>query len=74
MTTLLTNAWILTLDDDLTQHSPGWLQIDGTTITALGSGAPPTIPGAETVDCGGDIVMPGMVNAHCHMGMSVFRG
>lgn len=74
MTTLLTNAWLLTIDDAMTEHSPGWLQIDGTTITALGSGTPPTIEGAEIIDCGGDIVMPGMVNAHSHMGMSVFRG
>ncbi|KKB85808.1 amidohydrolase [Devosia limi DSM 17137] len=74
MTIVLTNAWVLTLDDTMTQHNPGWVQIDGTTITALGSGTPPTIDGAEIIDCGGDIVMPGMVNPHCHMGMSVFRG
>ncbi|WP_193337210.1 amidohydrolase family protein [Devosia beringensis] len=74
MTIILTNAWVLTLDADFTEHNPGWVQIDGTTITALGAGAPPAIAGAEIVDCGGDIVMPGMVNTHCHMGMSVFRG
>ena len=71
---LLTNAWVLTLDDAMTEHNPGWVQVEGTTIRAIGSGAPPAIPGAEVVDCGGDIVMPGMVNTHCHMGMSVFRG
>jgi cytosine/adenosine deaminase-related metal-dependent hydrolase len=74
MTTILTNAWLLTLDDALTEHRPGWLQIDGDTITALGSGPPPTVENAEIIDCNGDIIMPGMVNAHCHMGMSVFRG
>ena len=74
MTILLTNAWVLTLDDAMTQHNPGWVQIDGTTITALGSGTPPATENAEIIDCGGDIVMPGMVNPHCHMGMSVFRG
>jgi cytosine/adenosine deaminase-related metal-dependent hydrolase len=74
MTILLTNAWVLTLDADFTEHNPGWVQIDGTIITALGAGAPPAISGAEIVDCGGDVVMPGMVNTHCHMGMSVFRG
>jgi 5-methylthioadenosine/S-adenosylhomocysteine deaminase len=74
MTTLLTNAMVVTVDDAMTVHESGWVQIDGTTITALGSGAAPAIEGAEIVDCGGDIVMPGMVNAHCHMGMSVFRG
>ena len=74
MTTLFVNAWVLTLDDAMSEHNPGWLQVDGTTITALGSGEPPFIAGAEIVDCGGDIVMPGMVNTHCHMGMAVFRG
>ena len=74
MTILLTNAWLVTVDDALTEYNPGWLQIDGSTITALGGGTPPVIPGAEIVDCQGDIVMPGMVNTHCHMGMSVFRG
>ncbi|HTN60843.1 MAG TPA: amidohydrolase [Devosia sp.] len=74
MTILLTNAWLLTIDPAMTEHRSGWLQIDGTTITAIGSGTPPTIAGAEIVDCGGDIVMPGMVNTHSHMAMSVFRG
>jgi 5-methylthioadenosine/S-adenosylhomocysteine deaminase len=74
MTVLMINAWVVTVDDSLSQHNPGWVQIDGTTITALGSGTPPTIENAEIMDCGGDIVMPGMVNTHCHMGMSVFRG
>lgn len=74
MTTILTNALVVTMDDALTVHENGWVHVDGTAITALGSGTPPDVPGAEIVDCGGDIVMPGMVNAHCHMGMSVFRG
>lgn len=74
MTILLTNALVVTMDDDLTVHENGWVEIDGTTIKALGSGQPPNVPGAEVIDCGGDIVMPGMVNAHCHMAMSVFRG
>jgi 5-methylthioadenosine/S-adenosylhomocysteine deaminase len=74
MSTILTNARIITMDDALTVHDKGWLQIDGDTITALGSGTPPAIPGAETIDCNGDFVMPGMVNTHCHMAMSVFRG
>lgn len=74
MTIVLTNAWILTIDATMAEHRYGWLQVDGTTITAIGSGAPPVTTGAEIVDCDGDIVMPGMVNTHCHMGMSIFRG
>lgn len=74
MTTLLTNALLVTMDDALTVHEKGWLHVEGTTIRALGAGSPPALPDAEIIDCGGDIVMPGMVNAHCHMAMSVFRG
>ena len=73
-TILLTNALVLTMDDEDTIHENGWLRIDGTTITALGAGAPPAVAASELVDCNGDIIMPGMVNAHCHMAMSVFRG
>jgi len=40
----------------------------------LGGGPAPDIAGAEILDCDDDIVMPGMVNAHCHMAMSLFRG
>ncbi|MBK1794212.1 amidohydrolase [Devosia sp. WQ 349] len=74
MTTLLTNALIVTMDDALTFHESGWVRVDDDTITAIGSGPAPQVDGAEVVDCAGDIVMPGMVNTHCHMGMSVFRG
>ena len=74
MTTILTNAWLLTLDAAFSEYNPGWLQIDGAVITALGAGEPPAVEGAEVIDCGGALVMPGMVNTHCHMGMSVFRG
>jgi 5-methylthioadenosine/S-adenosylhomocysteine deaminase len=74
MTTLLTNALVVTMDDALNVYEKGWVRVDGDIITALGDGPAPQIDGAEVVDCNGDIVMPGMVNAHCHMGMSVFRG
>lgn len=71
---LLTNAWVLTIDTAMVEHARGWVHIEGTVIKAVGGGTPPMVPGAEIVDCDGDIVMPGMVNTHCHMGMSVFRG
>lgn len=74
MTILLTNAWLLTIDAAMNVHENGWLRIEGDTIAALGSDAPPEVPGAQVIDCQGDFVMPGMVNTHCHMGMSVFRG
>ncbi|WP_127105241.1 amidohydrolase family protein [Pararhodobacter zhoushanensis] len=72
MSTLLTNAWLLTMDAGLTQHRNGWLLVNGDRIEAMGSGTPP--PADTVIDMGGDVVMPGMVNPHCHLAMSLFRG
>jgi 5-methylthioadenosine/S-adenosylhomocysteine deaminase len=74
MSTLFTNAWVLTVDAAMTEHSTGWVHVEGSTIKAMGAGPAPALAGAEIIDCDGDIIMPGMVNTHCHMGMSVFRG
>ena len=74
MTLLLTNALLLPCTPDMPVIENGWVQVDGETITATGAGAPPQIPGAETVDLSGDILMPGMVNPHCHIAMTLFRG
>jgi 5-methylthioadenosine/S-adenosylhomocysteine deaminase len=74
MTLLLTNALLLPCTPDMPVIDKGWVRVDGETVTATGAGAPPAIPGAETVDLGGDILMPGMVNPHCHIAMTLFRG
>ncbi|MCO5160428.1 MAG: amidohydrolase [Mesorhizobium sp.] len=74
MTLLLTNALLLPCTPDMPVIENGWVQVDGETITATGAGAPPQIPGAETIDLSGDILMPGMVNPHCHIAMTLFRG
>ncbi len=72
MRTLLTNAWVLTVDAAMTEYLSGWVLIEDGRIAGIGDGP---LPEADTVrDMGGDIVMPGMVNPHCHMAMSLFRG
>jgi cytosine/adenosine deaminase-related metal-dependent hydrolase len=73
MTLTLTNARILTMDAGLTEYRNGWIRIEGNRIAALGEGAAPSHAG-EMIDMGGDVVMPGMVNPHCHMTMTLFRG
>lgn len=74
MSLVLSNATLLPCTPDMPVVENGWVRIDGQTITATGSGPAPATDGAETIDCGGDIVMPGMVNPHCHMAMTLFRG
>ncbi|MEQ8450995.1 MAG: amidohydrolase [Nitratireductor sp.] len=74
MTLLITNATLLPCTPDMPVIENGFVQIEGETITATGAGPAPAIDGAETIDVAGDIVMPGMVNPHCHMAMTLFRG
>jgi 5-methylthioadenosine/S-adenosylhomocysteine deaminase len=73
---LLTNAHILTMDNEMTQFIDGALAIQGDTILAVGSGAElkAEYQAAQVVDCGGKILMPGLVNAHTHVPMTLLRG
>lgn len=68
---ILHNCRLLTMDAELTDFSGGWIEIAGDKISRLGMGTPP--PG-NRMDMDGDLVMPGMVNTHCHMPMTLFRG
>ncbi|MEV4566454.1 8-oxoguanine deaminase [Nonomuraea sp. NPDC049419] len=45
----------------------GFLRIDGDTITELGPGQAPDVPGAERVDGAGCLATPGLVNTHHHL-------
>ena len=74
--TLLYNARILTLNDRRTEHLNGWILIEDQWIKDLGAGSPPDNLKnvSERIDTGGDLLMPGMINTHCHMAMTVFRG
>ena len=70
---LLTNAVILTMDAQFTVHRPGSVAITGDAIAAVGPGAL-GYQAAATIDCGGRVVMPGLVNAHTHAPMTLLRG
>jgi 5-methylthioadenosine/S-adenosylhomocysteine deaminase len=74
MSILITDALVLTVDKAMTVHDRGWILIEGTTISAIGPGAAPEVTGAEIIQARGDMIMPGMVNPHCHMAMTLFRG
>jgi 5-methylthioadenosine/S-adenosylhomocysteine deaminase len=70
---LLTNALVLTMDERFTIHQDGAVAIAGESIVDLGDVAD-RYDAAETVDCGGRVVMPGLVNAHTHAAMALLRG
>ncbi len=73
---LLTNAIVLTMDEHYTQYAPGAVAVSGNQIAAVGPEKEmrQTYQAAETLDCGGKIVMPGLVNAHTHVPMTLLRG
>jgi 5-methylthioadenosine/S-adenosylhomocysteine deaminase len=70
---LLTNAHIVTMDDQFTIYARGALAITGGEIIAVGQIAG-DYEAVETIDCNGLVVMPGLINAHTHAPMTLLRG
>jgi N-acetylglucosamine-6-phosphate deacetylase len=63
MTTLFHGARKL---DAAGQVDDFWMLVDAETITATGSGRAPSAE--ETIDIGGDWLVPGFIDLHCHGG------
>jgi 5-methylthioadenosine/S-adenosylhomocysteine deaminase len=75
-TILLTNAIVLTMDESLTQYEPGAVAVQGDHIVAVGpdKALRAQFPAAAIIDCGGKVLMPGLVNTHGHAAMTLLRG
>lgn len=75
MDLLIQHATVVTMDAALTTIEDGSIGIQGGRITHLGSSESEAgAPAAKTIDAKGGIVMPGLVNAHTHAAMALFRG
>lgn len=74
--TLFINAIVLTMDEKLNQYDPGAVAVKGDAIIAVGSEAElkKEFTADEVIDCGGKVLMPGLVNAHTHVPMTLLRG
>jgi 5-methylthioadenosine/S-adenosylhomocysteine deaminase len=74
--TILAHGTLLTMDDAYTVIADGALAIQGDAIIAVGASG--DVLGAhqagEIVDCAGCAVIPGLVNAHTHVPMTLLRG
>lgn len=74
--TLFINALVLTMDQDFNQYSPGAVAVKEDRILAVGreEDLKQEFSAKDTVDCHGKILMPGLINAHTHVPMTLLRG
>ncbi|MDE6260508.1 MAG: amidohydrolase [Oscillospiraceae bacterium] len=73
MTTLFTNVTALLMDEGFTTLRSGYVAVDGTNISYVGTACPPG-NFDQTIDCTGKVMMPGFVNCHTHIPMTLMRG
>jgi 5-methylthioadenosine/S-adenosylhomocysteine deaminase len=73
---ILGNAYVLTMDDVYHAYPRGAVAVLGGAIAAVGDEAElrRTWQATEVVDCGGRLLLPGLVNAHTHVPMTLLRG
>jgi 5-methylthioadenosine/S-adenosylhomocysteine deaminase len=73
---LLVNATVLTMDEQMHQYDPGAVAVQGDHIVAVGPEGElrERYSAREVFDCGGKVLMPGMINAHTHVPMTLLRG
>jgi len=73
---LLTNGLVVTMNALGEIIPQGAVAIRGGEIVALGptEALLSTWQAAEVVDCGGAAILPGLINAHAHVPMSLLRG
>ena len=73
---LLTNAIVLTMDEKLNLYEPGAVAVKGNSILAVGPEAElkKDYSSSQQFDCQGKVLMPGLVNAHTHVPMTLLRG
>lgn len=75
VTLIIHNATVVTMDEALTVHKEGTVVVRDDTIVSVGGEELLELYTApETIDAGGSIVMPGMINTHNHISMVAFRG
>lgn len=73
---LITGGLVLTLDEQDRRFDPGAVAIDLGKIVDVGPAADlgPRFHPAATLSAAGCVVLPGLINAHTHAAMTLFRG
>lgn len=72
---IITNAYVVTMNEGKDIFPNGAVVVQGSRIVAVGGAEiARNFKAARTIDAQGGIVLPGMVNTHTHVSMTVFRG
>ena len=73
---LFKNAIVLTVDEKFNMYEMGAVATDKDKIVAVGPEKDicAAYEGAEVIDCKGKVLMPGLVNVHTHVPMTLLRG
>ena len=71
--TLLHNCRALLMDEAGTILDNAFVAVEGDKIASVGT-VRPDGPFDQEVDCNGNVLMPGLVNAHTHIPMTLLRG
>jgi 5-methylthioadenosine/S-adenosylhomocysteine deaminase len=73
---LITGGTVVTMDGDRLILEDGALAIKGDSIAAIGfrSDLESKYTAAQTIDARGKLVLPGFINGHTHVPMTLFRG
>lgn len=73
---LFTNAYVICMDDSFSRYESGAVAVSGDQIIAVGDSEElkKEFQANEVIDCGGKVLMPGLVNSHTHVPMNLLRG
>lgn len=74
---LVHGGTVLTMDDVGSVQSPGYVMVRGERIAAVEAGDPPLellLGATRVIDARGQIVLPGLINAHTHLYQTFLKG
>ncbi|MCW1968659.1 MAG: amidohydrolase family protein [Anaerolineae bacterium] len=73
---ILTNGFVVTVDEQSRVFMNGAVAVKGDAIVAVGEAVEigQRYHAAQVVDCAGHVIMPGLINCHTHLPMTLLRG
>ncbi len=75
MDTLFSNVTVVTMDESMHVYPDGFVGVTGGKISHVGKNPPPESDRPETIiDGTGMVLMPGLINCHTHLPMTILRG